>query len=165
MIERRPRAPVPRSKAWSAISSNASGSNSSSTPSRLKSRWYCLTKAFLGSVSTATRAARSSLETEVNTGNRPMNSGIMPNLRRSSGITWEKMSSGLVSLASTRSPSTMSKVKPTRFCPSRCSMMWSRPEKAPPTMNSWSGSQVMPRFARRCAASARRNCGEPFGSP
>ena len=47
MMARRPRAPVPRRIAWSAIASRASSVNSSSTPSSSKSRWYCLTSALL----------------------------------------------------------------------------------------------------------------------
>ena len=93
MMARRPRAPVPRSMAWSAIASNAGGSNSSSTPSSSNSRWYCRTRALRGSVRIRTRAARSRLRTLVITGSRPMNSGISPNLSMSSGITWLKMSS------------------------------------------------------------------------
>ena len=50
MIARRPRAPVPRRIAWSAMASRASSVNSSSTPSSSNIRWYCLTSAFFGSV-------------------------------------------------------------------------------------------------------------------
>ena len=50
MIARSPRAPVPRTIAWSAIASMASSVNSSSTPSSSKSFWYCLTSALRGSV-------------------------------------------------------------------------------------------------------------------
>ena len=45
MIARSPRAPVPRTSAWSATASMASSVNSSSTPSSSKSFWYCLTSA------------------------------------------------------------------------------------------------------------------------
>src|SRR5450830_1648607 len=87
MIARRPRAPVPRSSAWSAIAAIASSLNSSSTPSIWNMRWYCLTSALRGSVRMRTRASRSSGETVVMTGTRPMNSGMSPNLSRSSGMT------------------------------------------------------------------------------
>src|ERR1700761_4002289 len=48
MIARRPRAPVPRWIAWSAMASSASWENSSSTLSISNSRVYRLTKAFFG---------------------------------------------------------------------------------------------------------------------
>ena len=56
MIARRPRAPVPRSSAWSATASMASSVNSSSTPSISNIFWYCLTSALRGSVRIWTRA-------------------------------------------------------------------------------------------------------------
>jgi valyl-tRNA synthetase len=43
--------------------------------------------AFLGSVRTSMSASRSNCVTDVNTGSRPMNSGIIPNFSRSSGST------------------------------------------------------------------------------
>ena len=63
MIARRPRAPVPRTIARSAMASMASAVNSSSTPSSSKSFWYCLTSALRGSVRIWTSASRSSLST------------------------------------------------------------------------------------------------------
>ncbi|COX20445.1 Uncharacterised protein [Mycobacterium tuberculosis] len=92
MIARRPRAPVPRWIAWSAIASSASSVNSNSTPSISNSRMYCLTKAFFGSDRILTNDSLSRLVTEATTGRRPMNSGIRPNLIRSSGITSAKWS-------------------------------------------------------------------------
>ena len=86
MIARRPRAPVPRRMAWSAIASSASSVNSRSTPSSSNSRRYWRTSAFFGSVRIAISASRSRLCTLVRTGRRPMNSGIMPYFSRSSGI-------------------------------------------------------------------------------
>jgi hypothetical protein len=56
MMARSPRAPVPRRIAWSATASSASSVNSSSTPSRSKSRSYCLTSALRGSVRMRTSA-------------------------------------------------------------------------------------------------------------
>src|SRR5947208_2462887 len=87
MMARRPRAPVWRRMAWSAMASRASRSKSSSTPSSSNRRWYCFTRALRGSTRIWSRASRSRLWTEVMTGRRPMNSGIMPNLTRSSGMT------------------------------------------------------------------------------
>ena len=91
MIARRPRAPVPRTIAWSATASIASAVNSSSTPSSSKSFWYCLTSALRGSVRIWTSASRLSLSTVAITGSRPTNSGIRPNFSRSSGMTSEKI--------------------------------------------------------------------------
>jgi len=45
-----PRAPVPRSSAFLAIAVSAAGSKTSWTSSSAKNFWYCLTKAFFGSV-------------------------------------------------------------------------------------------------------------------
>ena len=92
MIARRPRAPVPRRIACSAIASSASSVNSSSTPSSSNSRWYCLTSAFFGSVRICECQSGCRRCTAVITGRRPMNSGIMPNLTRSSGMTSAKTS-------------------------------------------------------------------------
>ena len=86
-MARRPRAPVPRSMACSATASSASGVNSSSTLSSAKTRSYWRVSAFLGSTSICTSASLNSGETALTTGSRPMNSGINPNLIRSSGST------------------------------------------------------------------------------
>ncbi len=131
MIARSPRAPVPRRIAWSAIASSASSVNSSSTPSSSKSRWYCFTSALLGSVRMRTSASRSRLATVVMTGSRPMNSGIMPNLSRSSGMTSPK-----TSVASRSSLVCSVAPKPMPFLPTRDSTIFSSPANAPPTMNS-----------------------------
>ena len=56
MIERRPRAPVSRSSAFSAIATSASSEKTSSMPSKEKKRWNCLTSALRGSVRIATRS-------------------------------------------------------------------------------------------------------------
>src|SRR5438034_5920441 len=61
-----------------------------------KKRWYCLTSAFFGSVRIWTRSSFFSWCTAEITGRRPMNSGISPKLRRSSGMTCP--SSSLASL-------------------------------------------------------------------
>ena len=57
MIERRPRAPVRRSRARLAMAWRACSRNSSSTPSIARSFWYCLTSAFFGSVRIFTERA------------------------------------------------------------------------------------------------------------
>ena len=75
------------------MASMASAVNSSSTPSSSKSFWYCLTSALRGSVRICTSASLSSLLTLAISGSRPMNSGIRPNLVRSSGRTWASRSS------------------------------------------------------------------------
>ena len=144
MMARRPRAPVPRSMALSAMAAMAPSVNSSSTPSSSKSFWYCLTSALRGSVRIWTSASWSSLFTLAISGRRPMNSGIRPNLVRSSGRTcWSRSSASRSAWPRT------SAVKPRVFLPTRCSTMCSSPAKAPPTtnrmfvvsiwMNSWWG--------------------------
>ena len=50
MIERRPRAPVSRSRPFSATAVSESSENTSSIPSKEKKRWNCLTSALRGSV-------------------------------------------------------------------------------------------------------------------
>jgi hypothetical protein len=93
MIERRPRAPVLRFSALLAMARRAEGRISSSTPSIENSFWYCLTSAFLGSVRICTKALSSvSSPSVAMTGRRPTNSGIRPNLIRSSGSISRKTS-------------------------------------------------------------------------
>ena len=60
MIERRPRAPVSRSIALSAIASSESGAKTSSMSSNSKSRWNCLVSALRGSVRIVIRSSRRS---------------------------------------------------------------------------------------------------------
>src|SRR5690625_4967493 len=59
-----------------------------STSSISNSRAYCLVRALRGSVRMDTNAYLSRLLTAAITGRRPMNSGIKPNLSKSSGSTW-----------------------------------------------------------------------------
>ena len=59
MIDFRPRAPVPRARARLAIARSAPSWKASSTSSRAKNFWYCLTKAFLGSVRMRTTSSSS----------------------------------------------------------------------------------------------------------
>src|SRR5690606_17671791 len=84
-IARRPRAPVSRSVARSALAPSALRAKSSSTPSSANIFCYCLTSALRGSVRIVMSASRSRSETLVMTGRRPMTSGIRPNFSRSSG--------------------------------------------------------------------------------
>ena len=61
------------------------------------------------------------------TGSRPMNSGISPNLIRSSGRTWRRTSESRGSVVRRTSAR-----KPIPLRPIRLSMILSRPAKAPP---------------------------------
>ena len=92
MIDFRARAPVPRPTAFWAIASREPFSNTSSTLSRLKNFWYCLTSAFLGSVRIRTMSDSSSGCSVTVIGSRPMNSGMNPYLSRSSGWRSERIS-------------------------------------------------------------------------
>ena len=56
MIDRNPRAPVSRARAFSAISQSASSVKTSSMLSYAKKRWYWRVSAFLGSVRIWTRS-------------------------------------------------------------------------------------------------------------
>src|SRR5262245_21351763 len=131
MIARRPRAPVARRIAWSAIALNESSVNSSSTPSNSKNLRYCLTSAFFGLVRMSTNASLSRLWTLVMTGRRPTNSGISPYLRRSSGSPCPRIAPR--SFSSTRRTSAPN---PIPREPIRLSTIFSRPANAPPQMNS-----------------------------
>ncbi len=51
-----------------------------------KSCWYCYKLAIFGSVETRAKSSTSKAETFVITGRRPMNSGIKPNLCKSSTV-------------------------------------------------------------------------------
>ena len=130
MMERRPLAPVFRSTARSAIFSMASAVNSSFTSSSSNSLWYCLVRAFFGSVRMRTRDARSRRFKETVMGTRPMNSGISPNFTRSSGSTcFKSWSMSRVLL------SAMSALNPMELVEILRSTIFSRPSKAPPQMN------------------------------
>src|ERR1700751_5135073 len=93
------------------------------------------------------------------TGSRPMNSGISPKLRRSSGMTSESSSDD-----STSCFERMSAPKPSAFFPIRRAMILSSPAKAPPQMkrmlvgsierNSWCGCFRRP-LARHVARDRR----------
>ncbi len=113
------------------MASSASSANSSSTPSISNSRVYCLTNAFFGLDRICTRDSLSRLVTEATTGRRPMNSGISPNLIRSSGMTSAKWSCVSISaFECTSAP------KPRPRLPTRSETIFSSPAKAPATMNN-----------------------------
>ena len=148
-MARRPRAPVLRSMARSAIASSASCSNSSSTPSSSNSFLYCLTSEFFGSVRMATSVSLSSAVSVAMTGRRPTSSGIRPNLTRSCGVIWESSTSCSSSVLSL-----ICAPKPSEDCATRLSMAFWMPSKAPPQikrilevsiwMNSWFGCFLPP---------------------
>src|SRR6266704_2028860 len=131
-MERRPRAPVFRARAFVAIACSACGRTSRSTPSMPKSFWYCLIRAFFGSVSIWIKACSSSSTSVATTGSRPTNSGISPYLMRSSGSTVRRIS--LMSLPFFRLLT--SAPKPMPLFSERLRMIFSRPSNAPPQMNS-----------------------------
>ncbi len=86
-MARRPRAPLLRASASFATAASAPLVNLSFTPSISKSFWYCFTSAFFGLVRMSTSASSFSSWSVATTGRRPMNSGMRPNLSRSSGCT------------------------------------------------------------------------------
>ena len=90
-IERSARAPVLRSSASSAAASSAPGVKTSSTLSSCRNFWNWRVTAFLGSVRTRTRSSAVSADSVTMTGSRPTNSGISPNLSRSSGISCSRI--------------------------------------------------------------------------
>ena len=77
------------------------------------------------------RSFSSRLWTAQTTGRRPMNSGMSPKSSRSSGSECVKIVPGSLSALLTTSA-----MKPTPWRPMRRSMIFSRPAKAPPQMNS-----------------------------
>ena len=129
-IDLNPRAPVLRPIALSATAVRASGVKVSLTFSIVKSSWYCLTSAFLGSVRIRTSASVSKSSRVARTGIRPISSGMRPNLVRSSGST------------SLRISPTRRSSGPLTLAPMPIPLPWlrwditlSRPAKAPPQMN------------------------------
>ena len=94
-MERSALAPVSFFIAFSAMASRASSANSNFTSSSSRSFWYCFKIAFFGSVKILTsislvRPCRVKIM-----GRRPINSGIIPNLRISSTVTLESRFSSL----------------------------------------------------------------------
>ena len=84
-IALKPLAPVFLLSASLAIAIRAFFLIVSFTPSIAKNCWNCLTTEFFGFVRISTKASSSSSSKEVWTAKRPTNSGINPNLIRSSG--------------------------------------------------------------------------------
>ena len=78
MIERKPRAPVFLSIAFSLIADKASSVNSKSTSSNSSILVYCFTSAFLGCVKMFFNAVTSNVSKLATIGTRPINSGIKP---------------------------------------------------------------------------------------
>jgi hypothetical protein len=130
-IDRKPREPVFLSIARSATERNVSSRNSKSTSSNSKSFRYCLTNAFFGSVSIVINAASSNSSRVAITGNRPTNSGINPNLIRSSGSKSRRHSPTFISVDLLL----ISAPKPIPDFSERSLITFSKPENAPPQMN------------------------------
>ena len=65
--------------------------NTSSTLSSARNFWNWRATAFFGSVRTRTRSSAVSADSVTMTGSRPMNSGMSPNLSRSSGISFSRI--------------------------------------------------------------------------
>ena len=93
-------------------------------------RVYCLTSAFFGSTRMRTRSSSDSSFSDVMTGMRPTNSGIMPYLFKSSGSTFFRSSASDSFLEAGSSLA-----KPRDVVPTRWATMSARPTKAPPRMN------------------------------
>ena len=131
-IERNPRAPVFRSIAFFATATNASSRISSSTPSSSNNFPYCLLSAFFGCVRMVTSASSSSSSRMATTGKRPTNSGIRPYLTRSSGSRF--LRNRLIESCSVLL--FISAPKPIPDFSERSCITFSRPENAPPQINS-----------------------------
>ena len=129
MIDLRPLAPVFLAIACFAISTKASSLKSMSTLSRLNKYLYCSTSAFLGSLRILTSADSSSSWRLDMTGSLPTNSGIKPNLIRSSGSSLSTMSDFVALVSFTSAP------KPIPDLSVLLLITSSIPAKAPPQMN------------------------------
>ena len=128
-MERNPRAPVFRSIAFRAIARKASSRNSRRTSSMSNKALYCFVSAFFGSVRIRTSASSSRSSSVAITGRRPTNSGMRPNLIRSSGSRFESKSLKLLSSG----PRT-SAPKPMPAPLLRLAIVLSSPANAPPQM-------------------------------
>ena len=104
---------------------------SSSTPSMRNIFWYCLISAFFGSTRIWISAASSSSSSVATTGSRPTNSGIRPNLIRSSGSVSRSSSRHVLAVVRART----SAPKPMPVFAVRWRMIFSRPSNAPPQTN------------------------------
>ncbi len=104
--------------------------NDSFVSSSSNNLWYCFTSAFFGCVKIVTNASSSRSSSVAKTGNRPTNSGIRPNFKRSSGSRSLKISpTPRSSLSRTSAPKPMALPFP------RADMILSSPAKAPPQIN------------------------------
>ena len=92
IMARSPLAPVFLSNESFATALIASSSKLSLTPSSSRSFLYCFVIAFLGSTSILSRASSSRRSSATFIGRRPISSGIIPNLTKSSGRTCLKRS-------------------------------------------------------------------------
>jgi len=128
-MARRPRAPVLLFMAMSAISSIASSEKVRSTSSIAKLALNCLVIAFFGSVRMRFKSSRVSSLSATVIGRRPISSGIMPNLTRSSEVTWFKRF-----MRSSSFRCVPVAPKPIDVAERRCSIIFSRPTNAPPQM-------------------------------
>jgi hypothetical protein len=129
-MARRPRAPALFFMAARAMATSAPSVNLRVTPSISSSFLYCFTSALRGRVRMSTSAGWSSSSRLVMTGRRPTNSGIIPNLSRSSGSTMASSSPTFFSVFDFTSVP-----KPRLRPPERRSMICSSPQNAPPQMN------------------------------
>src|SRR6478752_2845683 len=129
-IDRSARAPVLRSSATAAAARRAPSVNTSSTLSSWRNFWNWRVTAFFGSTRTRLRSSTVSGESVTITGSRPMNSGIRPNLSRSSGISFSMIFARSTLVIVPSAP------KPIERLPTRSSTIFSSPSKAPPQMNS-----------------------------
>jgi hypothetical protein len=118
----------------------------------------CLVMAFFGSVRILTSAASSSSSSVATTGRRPTNSGIRPNLIRSSGSTSASSLpiSALRSLLLTLAPKPMPPASVLR-----CWMILSRPANAPPhDEQDVAGVDLQELLLRVLAPALRRHAGD-----
>ena len=130
--ERRARAPVPFLRARMASSRRASGVKCRDAPSMAISFEYCLVREFFGSVRTVMSWSSVSSSSTLTIGRRPMNSGMKPKLRRSSGSTIPTIFRLFAARSKVFSPVAL---KPMTWRPRRRSMTFSKPTNAPPQMN------------------------------
>ena len=128
-IERSPRAPVFCRIASFAISSIASSVNCKSRSSIAKDAWNCFVIAFFGSVRMFTRSSFVSSLRATFIGIRPISSGMIPNLTRSSDVQSERSS-----LCSSGESCPTLEPNPIECSAVLCSMILSSPTKAPPRM-------------------------------
>ncbi len=86
--------------------------------------------AFFGSTRTRIRSSTVSGDSVTMTGSRPMNSGMSPNLSRSSGISFSMIFARSAAEIVPEAPNPIARL------PTRSSTIFSSPSNAPPQMNS-----------------------------